>query len=247
MELTDLDIAQLEAYWDGTLPDSAREQVAARLRDDLVFRDEADRLRATVAALDQLGEQRLRERLRGLEAQLPPIPAEHPFEVRWWQRPAWRIAAAAVFLLLGWVGWQWVKTSPAPAYASYFEAYPNLYSTLGDNTPAEAFRPYNDKKYDQAVKPLQHLFETSGDSLVLFYRAVAQVGAGEAADAVSALTALQHSKAAPSEAVRWYLALGYAQMGNPAAALPLLQELAGYENEYRGDAKKLGKALGKDL
>ena len=149
-------------------------------------------------------------------------------------------------MLLVWLGWQ--QLNPAePIFAAYFEPYPDLYTTRGAAGPAAAFQPYNRQEYSQAVAPLQRLFEASGDSLVLFYRAVAQVGAHAPADAISVLAALQHSSTAPTEAVRWYLALAYAQTGNTAAALSLLQELASRENQYRQSAKALGKALGEDL
>lgn len=139
MNLTEQNIDQLEAFWEGTLPEPEHRALAQRLQSDEDFRRAADRLHLTLLGLQSLRERRLRRWMDETDSTLPPIP---PLPVvrpivqwDWWvynARPL-RIAAALA-LLLAVCAW-WLlrpgQTAEQQLVAGAFEPYPILGITLG--------------------------------------------------------------------------------------------------------------------
>ena len=247
-------LAQLEDYYDGTLPAAEANRLRSQLRKDPA-------LAAAVAeweAVYRHGLRRpppaddaallLRERFAALEAELPrPSAAEPPPTRRRPPRGIWLIAATILLVFgLGW--WLFRGSPPAEQLArNSFTWLPRQEATLSPAEDAQAgLRAYDRQDYATAY-PLLLDGVAAGelDSINLLYAGVAALGAGEVATAQTALLEVLDTERYPlaEPEIRYYLGLAYLQDGDTDAGTRVLQTVAQTENSFAERARKVLQAL----
>lgn len=242
MTLSEIEIEQLEAFWEGALSPSQKALLERRLQDDVLFRQAAHELQLTTTGLHVLSDQKASLFLRQLEQSLPPLvpPQSRPFiNWQWWTQRR-RFAAAAIILLLL-LGWWFLRKKEAPKSIAEqnFEPYPPLGYTLSSKEQtlkAEAFNAYYDKDFKAARSKFEALFRENGDSLALFYAGVSAVGARQYTQAIAVLESMQFSEKAPADAAQWYLALALLETDRNDRAESLLLALSRSDSPYSARA-----------
>jgi tetratricopeptide (TPR) repeat protein len=241
MELTDNDLELIESYFNQSLSDTDKTAFENRLKTDADFKKAALEYQATVAVLNTVREKGKKAFLKEVNATMPPImvPVSRP-NFRMW-------AAAATVLVFISIGIWLFKSDDnsrklTPLAAEYFEPYPALGITRGDDAKdvsTEALRTYAVNDFKQAIPLLEKSFQLNKDSIFLFYKSIAYLGNGQAAEAALILNSLQTSDKVPIESVEWYLALAYIDLKQRENALILLKKAANTEGGYQSKAKEL--------
>jgi tetratricopeptide (TPR) repeat protein len=231
-ELNPQDIQLIERYLDGQLEGNENTIFTQRMAMDTDFKRAVESYEEAVLAVKLAGEDGITAVLKQEQAklggaQVVPINAKTPktFSIL---RGSLVAAGIAALLFVGY----WILDKPktlSPLVAAYFQPYPALGITRGDETQdiaTEALRTYAVNDYKNAIPLLGQSFQLKKDSLLLFYKSIAYLGIGQAAQAQPILTALQGSESVPTESVEWYLALVYIELGDKEKAIPLLQKLS---------------------
>ena len=239
-------LAQIEAYYDGSLTAAEAAALRKRLRNDPQL--------AAIAAewetvhrhglLGPAGGTEERERLRRIfaeeEARHAPITATRRTMGRQW----WLIAAAVALLL---IAGYWLFGQPSPAEQLARERFawlPRQEATLGPADDAQrGLLAYDRQQYAEAY-PLLRDGVANGvlDSVNLLYAGVAALGAGEAGEARALLTALLDTGRYPyeEEDLRYYLALAALREDDVVGARGYLEGQAGPRVEaLRGEVEGL--------
>jgi tetratricopeptide (TPR) repeat protein len=240
MELTDNDLELIESYFNQSLSDINKTAFEERLKTDVDFKKAAIEYQATVAVLNTVRERESKAFLTKVNATMPPVmlPIERP-NFRLW-------AMAAAVLLMVSVGFWLFKNGDdgvklKSPVADCFEVYPSLNSTRGaeqkDNNTA-AFEAYDARKYAKSADLFGKAFTENRDSILLFYKGIAELGGGETQKAVTNLTPLIGSNIVPQEALYFYLGLAEAENNRTEKAVFWLKKAAYTEGSYRAKAEK---------
>lgn len=244
MVLTDKDLAQIEDYFNDSLAEIDKNAFDMRLKTDAAFKKAVMSYQATLSVLNTVRTGKQKTFLKEIEATMPPFQLQKPvrrFQTTWWAMAAVGIALISVCI---WVfspdneGGVKLK-SPV---AEYFEAYPALGITRGDETKDvvhEALRAYTEKDFKKSIPLLEQSFQINKDSLLIFYKGIAYLGNGQAAEAETILVNMQTSGKVPTESVVWYLALTYIELGQKEKAVILLKKTANTEGGYQAKAQSL--------
>ncbi len=244
MEITDKDIAQLDAFWHDELPENERLLLQKHLDTDPEFRAEANKIRFFTEGLEALRRHEARQRLKVIDATMPPI--EPPKSANWTTIAivalALVVAAFAVYRFVVVQPVQKAKPKPSTAIVAYFEPYPALEITAGEeeeDVKGEALRLYSDNNFEEAIPLFQKSFDIEKDSMQLFYKGVSFLGNGQTQNAISLLEPMQGSSTFPMESVDWYLGLAYLANSQREKALFLVQKTANTEGVLRAKAVDL--------
>ncbi|MEL7251042.1 MAG: hypothetical protein AAFO03_21630 [Bacteroidota bacterium] len=263
MKLTEHDIAQIEAYHDGTLSAQDEALLRERIASDQGFRQaiqDWERLwvsgvQATKTEEAQLTEEKAK--LQQLEATLPPLKKERNKTRR-------MVLVLGVFAGLLGLYWWWTaeldnreveesveeiveEEQDRPLFqafdATYFEHLTRDDANLGGNEE-EALAAYDANSYAEAWPLLIEQVEAGADSIYLLYAGVAALADQQAEQSVTLLEPLldRPSFRYYQEEVRWYLALAYLEQGEKDAADRLLNVLE-VEGAYVEKAKQLRVTL----
>lgn len=241
MALTDKDIEQLEAYWQNTLSEESRLAMENRLETDMDFRKEADNIRLLSSGLEVMKHRQMRLYLKDIDTEMPPYNSNPP--IQWVKIGLVALAIALAAFAVWYIFARPKEDTPklSPVIVAYFLPYPALgikRSPESADFRKEALMAYSKKSYNKAIPLFQKAFDLEKDSLLLFYQGIAYLGNGQAAQAQAVFTTLQASESVPKQAVIWYLALSYIDMGQKEKALPLLKKVADTEG---GNPETLGK------
>ena len=171
---------------------------------------------------------------------MPPvgIPIRR-LDFRWWAIAAVGLVLVTVGVWQFWGGYREKDAKMKSIAAEYFEPYPALGITMGDekvDVKTEALRTYAVNDFKKAIPLLQKAFEVENDTMLLFYRSIAFIGIGQPSNAEVKLKDLLYSEIVPRELVQWYLALTYIELDEKEKAYSLLKEVANTEGENREKA-----------
>lgn len=246
MTITDRDIEIIESYFNRTLSKEDNQAFEQRLQTDSDFKKAVNEYQATTAILNTVREREQKAFLKNIEATMPPvgIPIRR-LDFRW-------RAIAAVGLVLVTVGvWQFwgggdegVKLKSIAV--NYFEPYPSYNTTKGfeqKDKKTEAFEAYDAQKYKSAAKLFEAAFNERGDTMLLFYRGIAELGSGAATQSEAHLEKLQGSSIIPQQALFYYLGLAAIENGQTEKAILYLKKVADTEGSYQNTAKSVLSAL----
>jgi len=163
------------------------------------------------------------------------------------------LSAAAVFIGLLAVAWFGLRPNSMDAntmYAKYYEAYPSITETRGDNDQNllfnQAMSAYNEKEYEQAETIFTKLEEQQKlSSLESFYLGQSFLAQEKSEKAI---TYLQKSAENPAHFIfaeaNYYLALAHLQNNDSQAAKEILEKIAtDTENTRNKTAKEMLKKL----
>lgn len=257
------DIALITAYLDNELPEPDRLMVESRLADEPEFGRLYREMKALVAKVKSNSRTELMDKIKGWEAELPPIQMSVGKHTR---KTNWRLVigsvAAAVLLALGLFRW----LSPQPSerdrlFAEHFKPHPNTLSVRGgdmDKTLADALAAYSVQDWQKAADLLgeaKSMLPVATDSLsarrlaeVSLYQGVALLASGQSKEAIDVLsplaTTVKTTSPDLSEAALWYGVLAQVKVGDTPSLLDPLLAMPG--GVYRERAERLRGALGKD-
>ncbi len=247
MKLSEKDIVKLEALWQGTLDPKGQAELERQLEEDAAFQQAAEEWKLIVnegflPPQEELEEQEeIKRRMQTYaeedELRANSKPEAKPFRLR---RLYIGLAAAAVLLLLLWLGPLRRILGPSSPADDFFAHLPRDNANLSD--PGDAGRQaYDQKNYTKAYTALLQDVAAGGDSLNLIYAGVAAIGSGQAEKAIPILESLLDAnnwQLYQSE-IGWYLALAYAYDEQDEKAVNLLEEIAEQGGEYSVQAKDL--------
>ena len=244
MELTHQDIEKLEAFWEGNLSEADRLAVQNRLDSDVLFYQEAAKMHLITEGLEVVKLRQSSQRLKALDATLPPI--DPPTSMGWLT-----ILIVALVLALAAFGfWHFMIKEEQPEVAApiaaYFEPYPALGITMGDSPnerKKDAMVLYAQKKYAQALPLLNDSFKETQDSMLLFYAGIAHLAIGQSSEAQSLFEQLQNTETVPKEASEWYLALSYTATQQYDKAKAVLKN--NQSDKYKEKVQKLLEEISK--
>jgi tetratricopeptide (TPR) repeat protein len=243
MELSEKDMALLDAYKSGILSLDDKKSLEKRFQDDSAFKIEAHNYWAMMAALDGVGDWRTEQFLKDIDKTMPPYAP--PSSLNWGI-----ISLIVLGLLLSALGiWYfYIKEPPKPQLkpivAAHFQPL-DAYGILKgeENVKTNALSVYALNHFEKAIPLLQKAFDIEKDSLLLLYQGISYIGNGESEKALPVLNSLKASDALPEEFIVWYMALAYIEMGEEKKALPLLEKVAVTEGENKGKAIEILKKL----
>ena len=244
MELTNNDIQQLEAFWEGNLSEADRSAVQNRLDTDVLFYQEAAKMYLLTEGLETLKQRETLKRLKALDATLPPI--DPPNSMGWL-----KILIVALVLALAAFGvWHFMikeeKPEVAAPIAAYFEPYPALGIRMGDSPDElkkDALVLYAQKKYSKAIPLLNDSFKATSDSMLLFYMGVSNLALGQSSEAQAIFEQLQNTESVPQEATQWYLALSFTATHQYDKAKAILKN--NQSDKYKEKVQKLLEEISK--
>ncbi|THH40702.1 tetratricopeptide repeat protein [Neolewinella litorea] len=242
--------AEIEAYYAGELsPESERDLrdrlngdpalAAAAAQHEALYRRGLQPERPTLVERE-----RLRESLRSLERELPPVAVkanEPPRRMRLW-------LAIAASLLLPVLLWLFLaRPDPnAGLMADHFFWLPRQDALLGPDEERDGRTLYDVRDYEAAYPSLRDSVAAGSlDSVNLLYAGVAAIGSGHPAEAREMLTNLLDTGRYPLEedAIRYYLALAELMLGQDTAAEAQLRAMTGQDPELSVRADRLLQKL----
>ncbi len=240
MELTDNDLILLEDRIFGKLSEQERQALEKRLAGDAAFKKEAEAYNNVIASLNTLGNNKTKDFLRAIDITMPPV---QQFEKKiTWFKTFVKIAATFLILL---TGWYFVQRAQSPKLsedvAAVFVPYDSDFKTKGEikkDFQTLAFQAYDRKHFNEAVPLFEKAFLERGDTMLLFYRGIAQLGGGESVPAKISLEKLQGSQIVPQDVLPFYLGLVYLETGEKEKARKQLKIIAESDGAYREKAIK---------
>lgn len=247
MEINDQDIKLIERHIDKQLDETEKATFTQRMANDMDFNAAVKSYEEAILSIKLANEDKITAILKEEQAKLNPakvIPLnkKNPKTLSILRGS---LAAASIAALLIVAYWFFTKDTIKPLsllVAANFEPYPALGITRGandNNVKSEALRTYAVNDFKNAIPLLQKAFEVERDTMLLFYKGIASLGANESNNAVAIFTGLEDQQTIPSEMVEWYLALAYIELGQKEKALPLLQKVGNTEGENKGKANQL--------
>ncbi len=227
MEFTDQELAQLEAYYMGSLSPEDRLGLEIRMKKEKDFGESAEEFLQTLGALENAKMKAFQLHLR-MQHQLQP-KTNLVYWMKFMKVGRW----AAALLVLGVAIWGmkgeiWPEQQSAiVSFAeTEFVPYPSVFQNMQDKKP-DGMELYANKQYKEAkVKLLIELDGSSQkDSTKLFYLSMCYIADKEPQKAIPILEAMIDTQFAPIE-TEWYLALAYILSDNKVRAIPLLEKTA---------------------
>lgn len=251
MELNAQDIKLIERHIDQQLDETEKATFTQRMANDMDFNAAVKSYEEAVLAVKLANEDKITAILKEEQAKLNsakviPLNKKNPktFSIL---RGSLAAASIAALLIVGYWFFTKDRVKPlSPLVAAVFEPYPALGITRGANdndVKSEALRTYAVNDFKLAIPLLQKAFDIERDTMLLFYKGIASLGANEPNNAVAIFTGLQNQQTIPSEMIEWYLALAYIELGQKEKALPLLQKVENTEGVNREKAVALSGKL----
>ncbi len=253
-ELSPALLAEIEAYYDGTLSPDAVRHLRSRLQQDKELATAVADWEAVYRyglrpdPTESAGRDALRTRFRELDATLPAVA---PTPVRILRPYRWLAVAAAVLLLL--VGGWWVMQRPTPAQRLAEDNFAFLKREdlmLGKEDQQEDAALLSDRGEYAAAWPqlADEVANGQRDSIYLLYAGVAALGAHAPARARAFLTDLLAATGQYSEfdegSIHYYLGLAELELGNVEAARSQLRLVTG-DRDLEESATRLLQELDK--
>ena len=246
MTITDRDIEIIESYFNRTLSEEDNQTFEQRLQTDADYRKAVNEYQATAAILNTIREREQKAFLKNIEATMPPVG----IPIRRLGFREWAIAAVGLLLVTVGIWWFLGRDEEGVKLKSlamnYFEPYPSYNTTKGieqKDKKTQAFDAYDAQKYKSAVKLFEAAFTERGDTMLLFYQGISELGSGTATQSEAHLEKLQGSSIVPQQALSYYLGLAAIENGQTEKAILYLKKAADTEGSYQNTAKSVLSAL----
>ncbi len=241
MKLTEKDIEQLMGLWEGSLSNNERLELEKRMETDAVFRQDARQFQLLNEGLEVIKQRQMRHRFQDLDATLPDIKTPPPYN--WLMIGLVALGLALAALAVWYFAIREEKPKVKPIYAAYFEPYPALGITMGNDDKTvrlEALKTYAKKDYEKAIPLLDKAFSIEKDSLLLFYKGISHIGNSTSAQAIPILESLKTATFLSVDTVDWFLALAYLETNQKDKAVILLEKVKNTEGgKYHAKAAEL--------
>lgn len=171
-------------------------------------------------------------------------------------RPYIYAIAAAIAIIIGIFGvlqlsTETSKTGNSGIFAQYFKPYQNEYITRSDEVRVNnlyfALQAYENHDYAKAIVLFNKVIEADkSQHMAYFYKGVSCIEMGNYNGAIESLNVILNNENNPYYAQsKWYLALTYLKLNNPAIAKQHLDWLALNDRYYGTKAKEILKKLNK--
>ncbi|MBK9146305.1 MAG: hypothetical protein IPM12_00645 [Flavobacteriales bacterium] len=213
-----------ESYLKGRSTTAERADFEARMRADPSFAEQFRQFRAAAAVVRIAGDQRLKQRLAAIHAEVFPERRGRLIPIT---RRGWLAIAASVLVLIG-VSYFFAsrQASTSDLYAEHMVAYPGPdreRSDDGANDPAWTHfaDAYSEERYDDAITGLDTMTSDAAPAyMVAFYRGQCLLLKTNP-DPQAAMRAFQEVLATDNDllaSARWYLGLAAMNHGDHALA-----------------------------
>jgi len=235
------DIALIDQYLNGDLPDAAKHEVEYRLEKDEAFRKLLEETEELIEGIRFSASKVTLEKLKSIEESLPPFQAE-AVTVPLYRKP-WvlGVAASLSILLVGtyFIFFQNQGNSNEELFNQHFEVYPNIVApTVRGTESAEsikqkAYYNYDLGQYKNANELFGQLPTNEDEGAVYLYRGMCFLMMG---DSDSAILSFNEYKASGFELflpqVNWFMGLTYLRKGVHGKAKEVWEEIP-EGNSYR--------------
>ena len=236
------DIALIEKYLRKELSADDRKMVQERLQSDASFQE---KMKWHEDLLDVVREDRNREMklfLKKVEEESKELELKNIIldasskivQLKW-------IRWAAAILIIGivmWGVWSQFSFNSQKLFTEHFTTYPNdlvrVERSSAKTDPLQsAFIAYQDNDFDSAIRQFDQLLISNSSDSLLFFKAVSHLSNGEIELATNIFEDLNAKEDWQyTEAVRWYLALGYLKLGQTNEAKKILEQIVNQENGH---------------
>jgi len=240
MTLSESDIIILEEYWQGKLSREEADSLEQRLKEDALFREEAEAWKTLIEKGFSPDPQEL-ERRKALSVRLneyektyssPSKPSKTKF--LWLYLGLSLAAGLAILLILNF----WPSPS-ASDLLTHLERDSKTYASAEE----AANQAYDDRDYKKALPLLLQSIEKPQDSIRLLYAGVAALHLDQAQQAISLLSYVQESSEweAYHPEAEWYLALALIQNKDSSISKTFTQKIIrqGPEHPFYEEAQQL--------
>ncbi|HEY9490238.1 MAG TPA: tetratricopeptide repeat protein [Chryseosolibacter sp.] len=237
------DIELIEGYVKHTLTRVEREEFERRLQGDPAFAERYEDYRTIMSGIHQHGEQEFLQELQGWDREMESQPEIKRSPLTTYLR----IAAAFLILALAFTYFliNRADLTPPELVAEVFEPYPDVISTRGAATQAEALTAYSNGSFVEAIAAFEEWMRENPDNTEMrFYLGCSQLGAHRYADARQTFDALQGHTTRFTDQVDWYRALAYLGADRKQEAVGQLEEIVNIQgHDYSAPARALLERL----
>jgi len=220
----------LMKYFDGEMSSQEKEDFENRLAADKQLAQEFEDLKTTRAAVKMYG---LKQDITGIHHQMmeqlkPGVPVRQLTPTRRLLRYGISIAASILLLMIGVVGYNFLRLSPERLYQEKYQPY-QLVSLRGDGQhPSEIESDYQQKNYIKVIADVQKLQAPSVEDL--FLSGVAYLQTGNVTRAINSFESVirrdrESNSTTLKDEAEYYLALSYVRNQNYGQALDLIQAI----------------------
>ena len=206
MNIEEKDIDLIEQYLEGTLSEEDLRLFSNRISQDEEFRSTLEEMETMVSGIRYSGRRQVLNRLEELEANLPEVTLDSQKKIVPMYRRTWFAAAASVLIIA--LSAVWMLTGNQPDHQDLFNSYYTPYLNVVNPT-LRADQPNNIPVRDQA------------------YQAYDRQEYQKAIDAF--LSIPENEKAAEDQL---YLGISYLSLQNSAAAVPVLEQYIGQQEQF---------------
>lgn len=218
-----------EAYVQGQLSGSEKEEFLQRLKTDEVFKAAFEQYKHQLKVIKALS---AGEEMRAL------MEAEETEEKS--ARTRWKywipMAVAAALILSFFVFGPNKKSTGAELFDKYFEVFPNLISARDNTTDiSEALRAYSKADYSTAIELLEAI-PTQSDT-VIFYQSISHLAENKPEQALEELRSIQ-SESTFHQPALWYQGLAHLLM-NQKDSVGYYLDKVDEDSNYGKDARKI--------
>ncbi len=231
---------KLIQYLDGEMTGDEAQLLGQQLESNPLLKEELENLQLAKDAVKTLG---LKNKISTIHItmmkELNPAKAK-PALVVTMAKYALRIAAAIIFIIASYTGYQYFSATPQKLFSENFNAF-TLHQTRGDeNTSLKS--AYSNGDMAAVIKQFKTLANPSAEEY--FLNANALLSLRQPAAAIQSLIALQQKNNSGNthyfeDDAAYYLGLAYMANNGPAKAYPLLQKInSDKNNPYHSKVSK---------
>jgi len=240
----------IEKYITGNIGQEESEAVEKRLNEDSGLMKLKEEMSQLIAGIQRAGRNDVLDKLKNLEATLPPVDVETKV-VPIFRRPFVLGIAASISIIIvsAYFIFFQASTSHSELFEQHFEAYPNIIAPTvrgtetAESLKAQAYYTYDLGQYEEALGLLTKIPSTEDEGATLLYRGMCHLMIGQNDEAITVFT---EYKASEFELflpqVNWYLGLTHLRKGEVESAKSVWEEIP-EGNSYREKVENLSSNL----
>lgn len=234
----------IERYYDNALTEAEIVQLKERLKTDAELKKLFDQEKLLINTIRFKAAQSNLEFLKQVEKSIQDPASAGTFKMHWYHYAA---AACVTLLVVAGIYLPFSKPSTDELFAETFDPYPNVFEpTLRSgevNERSEAFRAYEEGKYQRAVELFTKMQTGNSDPGVLLLLGNANLALGKTEEAKQNFNDLITQYDDLDLQAKWFLSLCYLKNGETEQLRNLLKELGDTEISYATKAKELLKKV----
>ena len=228
------DIDEVKRFLKGEMPEEEHHAYEERIKQDPVFAKEVQANKALLVSMNIHYKRLLKQKLQASHKKSEPRQRS-----LYWYRVS---AIAASFLLITFSAYYWLiaPTNHQKLFEAYYKPYYNVYEDPARSSEAtqvrrhKALMLYEKKEYKDAIVLFEEeLLKSPDDTGLLFYNALAHIGARKTDEAIEMLQRVLNAKEKKYlEPAQWYLALALLQGKKSEEAKEILLSIQSLNNGY---------------